>query len=888
MYYQKSIATILKELDTNPNLGLTSNEARIRLQKYGLNILPTTPPPSILVKFLNQFKSVLVIILILATILSALLGDTLDAIAIFAIVILNATIGTIQEAKAEKTLQSLESKDIPYTLCLRDGRVEKLKVIDIVPGDILVLEGGVKVPADCRIIESYQLSIDESILTGESLPVAKTQQVIAGQKTLGDQINMAFKNTEVTAGRGKGVVVQTGINTQIGKIAKSLEKTTDEKTPLTRQLDKVGRMLTLTIIIIASSIFIITGIQGLPLIDRILIAIALAVAAIPEGLPAIATITLALGVERLAKKKTIVKKLPSVETLGSVKLIATDKTGTITENKLNVVEIVTKDGQSYTVESEGYSTWGIYRDKNGKDVDPLKIRDLLNLLYCATLANNASIKRQDDSFKTIGDTTEGALLIASQRAGISIDRLNKEFKRVFEIPFSEHTKTMSVVCKVDDTNEAFIFSKGAPEEIIKMTNLSPHGKKEILKLVQSQADQGLRVLAFARKILQKSDLTRIIEKNIIDLKDLEFLGIIGQKDTLRLDIRQALEKARIAGIKTVMITGDHAQTATNIGLESGIIDRDSSVITEESFTKLSNIELSSLIAKDKFRIFARISPLGKLKLVSAMKLIPNANIAVTGDGVNDAPALKAAHVGIAMGSGTDIAKEVSDMIITDDNYATIVEAIKEGRIIFANLIKFIRYLISCNLAEVFVVVFAVIFTTPLPLLPIQLLWINLITDGLPALALGDDPPEFDVMLKPPTEQSQILHRRRWGFMISEGLIMGISVFLLYLFALLNYNLPTAQTMAFTALSVSQLVHALNNRSTRTSIFKLGLFSNKSLIIAITISLLLQFLAVHSNFGHYIFKTVALSYSQWAAIAVIAIIPFIFVELKKVGLKKLNI
>ena len=446
MFHQKSAQKVLDELHTNSAVGLNRQEVEKRLHQYGLNSLPEKPPPSILIKFISQFKSVLILVLFIATFLSLFLGDILDAVAIFSIVILNAAIGTFQEIKAEKTLSSLKEMDIKKTLCVRNGKTEKINVEDIVPGDILILEPGEKIPSDARIIESYFLTIDESILTGESVPVSKTAKTL--EKTdiaLGDRINMAFKNTQVSGGRGKAVVVGTGINTQIGKIAQSIEKSSDEKTPLTIELDHVGKMLTIAIIFISIGIFIITGLSGLPIIDRILIAVSLAVAAIPEGLPAIATITLALGTERLARKKTIVKKLPAVETLGSIRIIATDKTGTLTENKMNVTDIVTAEDSHIKIISEGYSQSAEFKDPNGKSLNPLNHPHLVNLLYAGVLANNAAItKSADNQFQITGDTTEGALIIACERAGISVDKLKLDYPRIFEIPFSENTKMMSI------------------------------------------------------------------------------------------------------------------------------------------------------------------------------------------------------------------------------------------------------------------------------------------------------------------------------------------------------------------------------------------------------------------------------------------------------------
>lgn len=886
MWYQKDLSLIEKELETNKNTGLTFAEAQIRLKKYGPNNFPEKIPPSILVKFFSQFKSFLTLILIFATLASAILGDLIDSIAILAIVLLNATIGTYQEIKAEKTLNRLKAADISYTYVLRDGSLEKIPTEEVVVGDILVLEAGEKIPGDGRMIESYQLMVDESILTGESLPAQKIDTSIKGENIpLGDQYNMIFRDTKVVGGRGKAVVIATGSGTQMGKIALVLEETLDEKSPLTIELDRVGKMITFAVLLIAAIIFIITGMRQMPLIDRILIAISLSVAAIPEGLPAIATITLALGVERLANKKTIVKKLPSVETLGSIKIIATDKTGTLTENKMNVTDILSAGGKEFKVVGEGFHKNGIFYFRE-KAIDVEKEPELLSLLTSAILANDAVIKDEGDYYSILGDTTEGALLIAAERAGLSSDEVKTEYKRVFELPFSQERKMMSVAEEQDSI--VTIFTKGAPEEIIRKSTLPADKKRFFLKQASGMAKQGLRTLAFAKRKLTKVEKTNLLDKKILHEEDFEFLGLIGEKDTLRLDIRESLERAKQAGIKTIMITGDHRETAVAIGLESGIIHDPKQAVTENEINSLSQSQIAKYVKNDTYRVFARVSPLGKLKIIEALKLIPQTEIAVTGDGVNDAPALKSAHVGIAMGSGTDITKEVADIIITDDNYGTIIEAIKEGRIIFANLIKFIRYLISCNLAEVFVVTLAVVSNTPLPLLPIHLLWINLITDGLPALALGNDPPETDVMLKPPKVRNQILHKRRWGFMLAEGIIMGVTVFILYLYALRMYDLRTAQTIAFSALAVTQLIHALNNRSTRQSIFTLGIFTNKLLILSLVASFLLQLLTVHTVLGQYIFKTSPLTLSNWLYIFGISLIPFIFVEIKKLGLRKLSI
>lgn len=880
MYYQKSAEIIEKELGTDINVGLTKKEVGIRLLKYGPNILPHKPKPPLYLKYIAQFKNLLVAILVLASGVSLFLGDVTDSIAIFAIVLLNSTIGFIQEVKAEKTLDSLKEKEVLYALVLRNGTKQQIPASEIVKGEILLLEEGEKVPADARIVEEFSINVDESVLTGESMSVSKSIFPIKKEVPLADRINMIYKESKIVSGRGKAIVVAIGKDTEIGKIAKSLEDTVSEKTPLTLELEKVAKNLTIIIGIIATVVFMLNMLSEIPFVESLLVSISLAVAAIPEGLPAIVTIVLSLGVKRLADRKSIIKKLPAVETLGAVRIIATDKTGTLTQNKINVVDILLPDRKSLKVLGKGYQLKGEFLDKKGEKVNPVNIPSLNDLFTAAVLANNAAI--QVKSFgepKVLGDTTEAAMLVAAYRAGMEIERIIAHNKRVFEKPFTSQRKMMSTI--VWSNNKHVLYAKGAPEIVLNKCNLKAGEKKLILEENIRLAKKGLRTLIVAKKDMSEKEVNLAIKTDVLSENNLTYLGIMAMQDPLRPEVKNAIALAKKAGIRTIMITGDHKETALNLAIEAGITDSESKVLTEVEVENLSMRELTDKIKKGA-NVFARISPLGKLKIVKAIKNIGNTQVAVTGDGVNDAPALKAAHIGIAMGkTGTDLTREVADMVITDDNYATIVDAVREGRIIFANLVKFIRYLISCNLSEVIVVTLGVLMSTPLPLMPIQILWVNLVTDGFPALALGMDPPEKDVMNIPPRDLSQgILHKKRWAYMMIEGTIIGLSVFFLFLFALKRFDYIEAQTMAFTALAFAQLVHAFNNRSTRKSLFVVGITTNMYLVWAAVISVILQILVVQTSLGNSIFKTEPLNTLEWLYIFLFSLIPLFVVELKK--------
>lgn len=881
MWHTLSIAHIAEQLHTDPESGLTHQEASHRLSRHGPNLLPKSPSPPLIVKFLAQFKNLFVIILLIAAAISFGIGETVDAVVISCIMILNALIGFAQELQAETSLKALQSSDVASALVVRSKTIEKIPVADIVPGDVIILEEGEKIPADARIIESFNLRVNESLLTGESDLTAKHARMLTDDSLpIADRRNMVYKDTTVQMGRGRAIIIATGKDTEVGHIAAAITQTPSEKTPLSKELDTTAQRLTYGIGIIAVILFGLNIANHESILHSLLVSIAIAVAAIPEGLPTIVTLVLSLGITRLARKKAIIKKLMAAETLGAVRIIATDKTGTITQNKINVVAIYPYGSNPITIEGEGYSPTGTFFDTKRQTItNPREEETLVTLLQAAVLASNAAVT---DRQTIIGDTTEGALLVAATRASLSPTEIHSTDQRIFEYPFTSERKMMSVIVRIDHTDDHILYAKGAPEIILHhCTHLTDKEKDTITRMAAKAAVQGLRTIAIARKRISASSVKEALENDHIDEDGLEYLGFVSMQDPLRPEVPEAIAAAKRAGIRTIMITGDHKDTARAIAEAAGILNHNDTVVTESEITSLSDEQLTKLIVGG-VNVFARISPLGKLRLVNAMKAISNTQIAVTGDGVNDAPALQAAHIGIAMGkSGTDLTREVADMVVTDDNYATIIAAVAEGRVIFANLVKSIRYLISCNISEVLVVTLGVLTGYPQIISPIQILWINLITDGFPALALGMEPAENNAMHHPPRDISRgILTRSRWYFMIIEGHVIGLSTFALYIYALRFISFPVAQTLAFSALGISQLVHAFNNRSTRLSLLDQGLFSNPYLLAACSLSFLLQLLVVQTPWGNQIFGTVPLDRFSWLILLATCLAPLAAVELKK--------
>lgn len=864
MWYKKSKNEILKELDVDEKNGLSSNEALRRLEKYGKNKLETKKKKTLFKQFLSQLKDVMIYILIIAAIISAFLGEISDALIILLVIIINAVIGVIQESKAEKALDALKELSTPKALVKRDGSLKEILSEDIVPGDIVIIDAGRYIPGDLRLIDTANLKIEESAFTGESVPSEKDASFLPDKEIpIGDQNNMAFMSTLATYGRGVGVVVGTGMNTEIGKIAKMIEQEENDETPLQKKLSELGKILGFLAVGICILIFIISFFQGRDLLEMFLTSISLAVAAIPEGLPAIVAIVLALGVQRMVKKNAIIRKLPAVETLGSVSIICSDKTGTLTQNKMTVTTVYTND--SYIKESE----FNLNENESKLLVD------------CMVLCNDATYSEKSQT----GDPTEIALLESPFKLNILKEKLEKEFKRIDEIPFDSDRKLMTTVNLVDE-KKARVFTKGAIDSILSICNkISVNGKlldftkeykAKVLENSNIMSDKALRVLAFAYKDISKENI-------VLDSleKDLVFIGMVGMIDPPRLEVKDSIKLCKSAGITPVMITGDHKNTAFAIANELGIAEDISQAITGHEIDKFKEEEFNEKIIN--YRVFARVSPEHKVKIVKAFKSHGNI-VSMTGDGVNDAPSLKAADIGVAMGiTGTDVSKGASDMILTDDNFSTIVSAVEEGRKIYLNIKKSIVFLLSCNLGEILTLFTAILLNWNSPLQPIHILWVNLITDSFPALALGVDKTKEDVMNNPPRnpKESIFVKSDKIQLIINGVLIGGITLFAFKLGErLYPDSLIHAQTMAFVVLSVSQLFLSLSLRSNTKSAFSLGLFSNKYLVYSILLGIFLQVIIISISFIANIFKVTPLLLYDWIVVILVSLIPFVINEILK--------
>jgi Ca2+-transporting ATPase len=902
--YQQTVEDVLTALATDASRGLTDSEARSRLDKHGRNELAAEAPTPAWKKFLAQFRDVLVILLLIAAAISAALwiyerdaALPYEAIAIFAVVLLNAVMGYIQEARAESAVAALRQMAAARAHVMRDGQQREISSAEIVPGDIVLVEEGATIPADARVIHSTALQIAEAALTGESVPVSKDVAPISGDAALGDRHNMIFSGTAATYGRGRAVVVATGMNTEMGRIAGLLRTALPETTPLQKELDRVGKMLGLVVVAIAgvmiATILILEDVRGVAaLFDVLILGVALAVAAVPEGLPAVVTAVLSIGVQRMARRNAIVRRLRAVETLGSADVIASDKTGTLTRNEMTVRAVVTASGQ-VTLAGTGYAPEGEVRREGDGPVDGALRIELERALAVADLANNAVLQERDGKWSVQGDPTEGALLVAARKVGLSDDALDARFHRVGEVPFSSERKLMSTVHTDAERGERLrVFTKGAPDVLLGRCShelvgaearaLSDDRRAEILKQNDELARQALRTLGIAYRTLPadtpgSGNVDERVEH------DLVFAGLIGIIDPPREEAKEAVGRAKRAGIRPMMITGDHPITATVIAAELGIAS-EARAITGAELERTADAALGQAIRD--VSVFARVNPEHKLRIVKALQS-QGSVVAMTGDGVNDAPALKTADIGIAMGiTGTDVSKQAADMVLADDNFASIVAAVEEGRAIFSNIRKFLRYLLSSNIGEVMTMFFGVVLAgvigleaegdgVVLPLLATQLLWINLVTDGAPALALGVDPMDPGLMDVPPRDKREgVITRQMWFGIFFVGLVMAAGTLLV-----LDASLPAgliegsgdlrhAQTMAFTTLMMFQLFNVFNARSDTATAFR-GLFVNTWLWGAVGLSLALHVAVIYAPFLQQAFSTTSLSPGDWVRCAVTA-------------------
>jgi len=929
-WHALEVEEVLRDLQVHEN-GLTAREAFQRLQRYGSNQLQEAPRPSFWITLWNQLNNFVVILLIVSSFISALLGEWIDALAILSIVILNTVLGIVQERRAEQALAALKQLAAPDAHILRDGHRQTFPARDLVPGDIVFLEAGNYVPADVRLLEAVNLRVEEASLTGESLAVQKNAALVLNQNVpLGDRKNTAFMGTLVSYGRGRGVVISTGMHTQLGLIASMLQNVEVEETPLQRRLDQLGKTLSIGALILVAVVFLLelidaTNISSFfsgPLIylqtyakeitNVFIIAVSLAIAAVPEGLPAVVTISLALGMREMIQRHALIRRLASVETLGSATVICSDKTGTLTQNEMTVTRLWV-DGQTIEITGKGYSSEGNFL-VGGKKIQWAQHMAVRTALWLGILNNDAQIEPvegSEHSYRVVGDPTEAALLVAAAKAGdayLVVDRERTSYPRFGEIPFDSERKHMVTFHRVenpqaedfshyyDDSMRGLnlIAIKGAPEVILplcksyqtmddKTRALEEEIRKKIYEANDAMTHDSLRVLALAYRDVKKKSA----EWGALG-KDLVFAGLVGMIDPPREEIKYALEKARRAGIRTVMITGDYPNTAHAIAAQIGLMHRGDSVLTGADLDQLNDAQLQTVIRNTD--VFARVSPQHKLRIVDALQANDEV-VAMTGDGVNDAPAIKRADIGIAMGiTGTDVAKETADMVLTDDNYASIVSAVEQGRIIYNNIRKFVYYLLSCNVAEIMIIFLGTLITRNSPLTAIQLLWLNLVTDGAPALALATEKGDPDVMERKPRPRSEPIINRfmQIGIVIQTIAITAVTLAAYLLGLKLHPSQPEyAEAMAFATLTLSELGRALTARSEYYPIWNIGIFSNRYMNLAILSSVALILGVIYIPLFNPIFNTVPLGWRQWEILLPLLLIPSIVAELVKLVYQRMK-
>ncbi|MEO0116424.1 MAG: cation-translocating P-type ATPase [candidate division WOR-3 bacterium] len=864
-WHTKSPKEVLEELKTQAE-GLSEEAAKERLKRFGPNRLRELRRRNLLFFFLEQFKNFLILILLFATLIAILTGDWTEGFVILAIVFLSALLGGVQNYQAERAVRELKSLLSPYTRVMREGKEKVISAEEIVPGDIILLSAGDKIPADCYLLSENTLKVDESILTGESIPVEKDVCILPPETPSFARRNILFSGTSVVYGKGKAVVFATGMDTEFGKIAQVLEKIEEKKTPLQISLDKLGRWFGILTLLISGLIFLIGFYRGESLTKMFLWAIALAVAVVPEALPAVITVSLSLGVKRMAERKGLVQKLASVETLGAVNVICSDKTGTLTKGEMAVKEIFLPPNVLVEVSGVGYEPKGEFFLKAGSHPNLEEALD--SLLRVGFLCNDASLRREGEKWVIDGDPTEGALLVLAEKRGLKREDLLREWPRVDEIPFTPERKLMTTVHKKEDLS--FIASKGAGEVVLERCRLEEGVRQQYLSILKEMAERGLRVLGLAFKEGE------ILSDEGIE-EDLTFLGFVGMMDLPRPEVKPAVDKCRDAGIKPVMITGDHLLTAQAVAKEIGIAQRDGISLTGADLDRMSDEELTEKV--EKIDLIARVSPFHKLRIVSAFQS-KGYVVAMTGDGVNDAPALKKADIGIAMGiTGTQVAKEVSDLVILDDNFATIVQSVEEGRNIFKNTKNFLSYGLTLHLAEILIILFTLLFGLPLPLTAVQILFLNLVTDGLPPLALSLEAPEPDLMRQPPRGRKELFFtKRNVGF----SLILAILLTIQALFIFFNHrsDINQARTLVLSLLTISAMFNCGNWRSERFSLFKIGLFSNPQLLFAQSLTFLSLLAILYFPPLAKLFEIAPFPFSRWLIIIPLSATTLLLGELLK--------
>jgi len=921
------IEHVVDRLETRIGEGLTQAEAGKRLEEHGPNELAEKPRPGFFKMLMAQFSNFLVIILIIAAIVSLLLGEIVDAVAIMVIVVLNAIVGVVQESKAEAALAALQKMAAPNAQVIRDGHQITVPSRELVPGDIVTIEAGNYIPADLRLIESINLKIEEASLTGESVPVEKdAKSVLDKEIPLGDRKNSVFMSTVVTYGRGSGIVVATGMHTQIGLIAEMLQSYEAEPTPLQKKLDQLAKILGVGCLAICCIIFAWGLIrdthlstifqQGISayfsaekrnIVNLFMTAVSLAIAAVPEGLPAVVTICLALGMQRMIKRHALIRKLPAVETLGCTTVICSDKTGTLTQNKMTVVQ-GWAGGKRFQVSGEGYVPQGEFLLDN-VPFNTFDYQETVLLLHGSLLCNDAKLEESGEengakTWRMVGDPTEGAMVVAAAKAGIWRTDADRIFPRVMEIPFDSERKRMTTIHLFQgsaqhgseigfDSPEVIAFVKGAPDVILdlctnciedgKIVPLDAAGKQGILKVNRGMAQQALRVLGVAYKpmdsVPDSCDFT-IIEQKLV------FAGLLGMMDPPRPEVKQAVKVAHGAGIKSVMITGDYKETAEAVAREIGILSPAGKVFTGAELDSMSDPEFAKVI--DDVNVCCRVSPQHKTKVVDAFKAKGHV-VAMTGDGVNDAPALKRANIGVAMGiTGTDVSKETADMILTDDNYASIVSAVEEGRVIYSNIRKFVFFLLACNIGEVLMVFLSMLFGMPVPFRPIQLLWLNLVTDGAPALALGLEKGEPDIMKRPPRPTTEpVINKDMALGLVVIPLVDTVAILSVFAIGIIRFpeNLAAARTMAFITLCMSELLRAYTARSEYYSVFSIGVLSNRWMQPGVISSAFLVLITVYVPFLRPFFGTTFLGVADWVVMIPFMLMAPVAAEIVKIFLRK---